>query len=77
VQFGGANLAKNAPYAPFEVTRSWETGIRLEKAHFRDGKAITLSAAQKISWDDGTQAVHLTPTETRRLKRLLSKRKTT
>jgi hypothetical protein len=77
VQFGGANLAENAPYAPFEVTRSWETGIRLEKANFRDGNAITLSAQQKIAWDDGTQAVHLTPTEIRKLKRLLSKRKTT
>src|SRR6267142_4490063 len=75
VQFGGANFAKNAPYAPFEVTRSWETGIRLEKANFRDGQAITLSAQQKIASDDGTQAVHLTPTEIRRLKRLLSKRK--
>lgn len=74
VQVGGANLAGNAPYAPCEVTRSWETGIRLEKARFRDGSAITLSAAQKISWDDGTQAVHLTPTEMRRLKRLLSRK---
>jgi hypothetical protein len=75
VQFGGANLAKNAPYAPFEVTRFWETGIRLEKENFRDGKAIMLSAQQKIAWDDGTQAVHLAPTEIRRLKRLLLKRK--
>ncbi len=74
VQFGGANLAKNAPYAPFEVTRFWETGIRLEKARFKDGNAIMLSAAQKISWDDGTQAVHLTPTEMRRLKHLLTRK---
>jgi hypothetical protein len=77
VQVGGANLPGNAPYAPCEVTRSWETGIRLEKARFRDGSAITLSAAQKVSWDDGTQAVHLTPTQIRRLKRLLSTRKPT
>jgi len=77
VQIGGADLDKNAAYAPCEVTRSWETGIRLEKARFRDGSAISLSAAQKISWDDGTEAVHLTPTKIRKLKRLLSTTKPT
>ena len=74
LQIGRANLPGNAPYAPCEVTRSWETGVRLEKARFRDGNALMLSAAQKISWDDGTQAVHLTPTEIQRLKRLLTKK---
>lgn len=71
IQFGGANLAENAPYAPFEVTRSWESGLRLEKAAFKDGKAVTLAPTQKIAWTDGTEAVHLTPRQIKKLRRIL------
>jgi hypothetical protein len=73
IQAGGAkDNPAYAPFAPMEVTKIWASGIRLERARIRDGKAMNIAATQKITRENGTEAVFLTRRQINKLKRLLA-----
>jgi len=65
------SVADKTPLCPMQATYSWQTGIKFDTANFKDSKAMTLKAAHKISWVDGTEAVHLTPAQIAKLKHML------
>lgn len=71
LQVAGSFYTTSYPFSPMEVTQSWQSGIRLEKAQIADGKAIVVSPNQKVVRTDGTEAVFLTPEQIVQLKRLL------
>jgi hypothetical protein len=65
-------VADKTPFTPLQVTRTWQTGIKMDTAKFKDGNAMTLNPNQKIAWTDGTEGVHLTPAQIKKLKKLLA-----
>ena len=64
-------VADMTPLTPLQAQLKWQTGIKLDTATFVDSKAMTVKAGHKISWTDGTEAVHLTPAQIVKLKHMI------